>query len=359
MTSVSTGSRTCFFLFVGFAVCGAIQGGCAQSDKSSSNDSVDTGSGGRGGASGGGSASGGSGGNVSVGSGGSASGGSGGNVSVGSGGGSTSGGSGGGPAGGSGGASGGSGGQIAVPELPGWTLVWHDEFEGTKVDLTKWYVFDEWQKFWPESPWRRNYKASNVRVEEGSLVIRTKMDGADFSTGGIQTFDPKKNVALFEQSYGRFEARMKFAEPQGHWPAFWLFSEAVNKVGDEGRDGTEIDIMEKAWGGDFVNFALHWDGYGAETKAEGKKVPVAGFAQGWHTAAVEWLKSEYVFYIDGVEQWRSKAGGICTIPLFIMLTEEIANFGTGPDAWALGPITAAKLPHDFFVDYVRVWKAKP
>jgi hypothetical protein len=32
----------------------------------------------------------------------------------------------------------------------------------------------------------------------------------------------------------------------------------------------------------------------------------------------------HVFYIDGKDRWRSKAGGVCQMPLFIKLSGEIA-----------------------------------
>jgi len=35
---------------------------------------------------------------------------------------------------------------------------------------------------------------------------------------------------------------MHLQEQPGHWPAFWLYSDCVGKVGDEGRGGTEMDI---------------------------------------------------------------------------------------------------------------------
>ena len=60
----------------------------------------------------------------------------------------------------------------------------------------------------------------------------------------------------------------------------------VNAVGDEGRDGTEIDIMEKPWLDDRVQHTLHWDGYGKDHKSEGKVVKVPGVMEGFHTFAL-------------------------------------------------------------------------
>jgi hypothetical protein len=129
--------------------------------------------------------------------------------------------------------------------------------------------------------------------------------------------------------------------------ATMLYNNSVGKVGDGGRDGTEIDIYEKPWLDDRVNMALHWDGYGKEHKSEGRQVRVPGIMEGFHTYALWWSPEEYVFSIDGKELWRTKAGGVCQVPLYIKLSDEIGT-------WA-GDIKKANLPDAFVVDYVRVY----
>ena len=63
--------------------------------------------------------------------------------------------------------------------------------------------------------------------------------------------------------------------------------------------------------------------------------------------------------MDDRETWRTRAGGVCQEPNWILLTEEIGNFGTGPGPGASGPIEDAALPDEFRVDYVRVWRYVP
>ena len=96
-----------------------------------------------------------------------------------------------------------------------------------------------------------------------------------------------------------------------------------------------------------MNCAIHWDGYGKEHRSEGTQVEVPGISQGWHTYALWWAEDTYIFYADGQEIWRSEAGGICTQPLYIKLSDEIGD-------WA-GDIKKAALPDRFMVDYVRVY----
>jgi hypothetical protein len=46
---------------------------------------------------------------------------------------------------------------------------------------------------------------------------------------------------------------------------------------------------------------------------------------------------------------------VSQVPSYVILSEEVGNFGTGPDAWGTGPIANAALPDYYLVDYVRVY----
>ena len=149
--------------------------------------------------------------------------------------------------------------------------------------------------------------------------------------------------------FGYFEARCKFQTQCGHWPAFWLFpAKGIPDAANTGRDGTEIDIMEKAWLTDKIEHTLHWDGYGQNHKSEGKVIEQAGLSKGFHTFGLWWKPDEYIFYVDGVETWRTAAGGVCQTPAYVKLTEEIGK-------WA-GDIAKAELPDFFLTDYVRIYE---
>ena len=223
-----------------------------------------------------------------------------------------------------------------VPEGKRWKLVWSDEFNGTKIDETKWEILGDWKR-------RDGYwvKADAYLDGKGNLVLRTRKDNSRYTSGAVRT----KNK--FEYNFGYWVCRCKFPKQQGHWPAFWLHTDSVTKIGDEGRDGTEIDIMEKPWLEDKTTHNLHWDGYGKEHKHAGKNSTIPGLSEGFHTFGLHWKPDEYVFYVDGKQMWRTSAGGVSQVPQFIKLTEEIGTWG--------GDIKKAKLPDYFIVDYVRVY----
>ena len=69
--------------------------------------------------------------------------------------------------------------------------------------------------------------------------------------------------------------------------------------------------------------------------------------EGFHCYALLWLPDQYVFYVDGKETWRTKAGGVCQVPLYLKLSDEVGSWG--------GDVRKATLPDKFLVDYVRVY----
>ena len=176
---------------------------------------------------------------------------------------------------------------------------------------------------------------------KGHLVISTLKEGDKFLDGCVRT------KGKFEHSFGYYVARVQLQKQPGHWSAFWIMGDGVGKVGSGGRDGTEIDIYEKPWLDDRVQHTLHWDGYGKDHKSEGNVAKVPGVMDGWHTFGLWWKPDEYIFYVDGKETWRTKASGVCQVPEYIKLSDEIGN-------WA-GDIKKATLPDAFLVDYVRVY----
>ncbi len=223
-----------------------------------------------------------------------------------------------------------------APDGKAWKLVWHDEFAGTTLDTTKWDV--------PEYKRRDGYWSRKAISLDGQGRLGWPFEGRTSSRRCVRT------KGKFQHAFGYYVARIQLQKQQGHWSAFWIMGDGVGKVGNAGRDGTEIDIMEKPWLDDRINFALHWDGYGKAHKSKGTIVNVPGVMEGFHTFALWWKSDEYVFYVDGKEMWRTDAGGVCQVPQFLKLSDEIGKWG--------GDITKAKLPDQFLVDYVRVYNLR-
>jgi len=231
-------------------------------------------------------------------------------------------------------------GTAPLPSAPAgkqWKLVWQDEFDGPNLDETKWNKLGGIRRdgFW--------VKDDAYLSGKGTLLLRTKKDGERFTCSAINTQNK------FEHTFGYYVARCKMPSQPGHWPAFWMMRKGVGRVGDEGRDGTEIDIVEIPWRDGKITMNLHWDGYGKDHKSAGHSLTMPELTSGFHDYGLLWTTDEYVFYVDGKEVWRSKAGGVSQKPEYLKLTEEIGKWG--------GDIKQAQLPDYFEVEYVRVYDA--
>jgi beta-glucanase (GH16 family) len=224
------------------------------------------------------------------------------------------------------------------PPSKDYKLVWADEFDGDGLDLAKW----EYRGL------GKRRKAINVKEAvqldgQGHLRLTTSKVGEEYRTGMIGT------QGKFETVFGYFECRVKFQSQPGHWSAFWLQTPTMGKViGDPKTSGTEIDIFEYLVRyPDTLNMNLHWDGYEKHHKNDGKKHKDASLAEGWHVVGLEWTPSEYRFFLDGKEVWRT-ASAVSHAKEYIILSMEV-------DSWG-GDIREARLPDGGLFDYVRVYQ---
>ena len=101
-----------------------------------------------------------------------------------------------------------------IPDVPGWQLFWHDEFDGNSLNTTNWDALDRQDSFNNE---KQYYRPEQVTVASGNLQITaTNQPLANkLYRSGLIT-----SKSLFGQ--GRFEARIDLPTTQGMWPAFWL-----------------------------------------------------------------------------------------------------------------------------------------
>ena len=139
------------------------------------------------------------------------------------------------------------GGHDGVPTLPGWTLVWHDEFEVPGLpDATKWDYDTEYNRrgWWNnELQYYSRSRLDNARVADGKLFITARRErlSSAWDFGG-QNYTSARLITRGKASwtYGRFEIRAKLPCTLGTWPAIWTLG-----TGGAWPDDGEIDIMEQ------------------------------------------------------------------------------------------------------------------
>lgn len=223
-----------------------------------------------------------------------------------------------------------------------YVLTFVDEFEKISLDGTMWEHCPEWERSDRGGKW--DPKCANTNDGKLILSVIYDEDAGCYKSGAIRTKD------IFEQAYGYFEASMRVQNVSGFWSAFWMMCGNVSSVGNDGVDGTEIDIMEafnaKTFG---INHALHWDGYKEHHKSEGTSEYREDLYDGeFHTYSLRWSPEGYKWYIDNELMWESKAGGVCNQPGYMKLTLEVGS-------WA-GEIDLSDLPATVEVDYVRAYQ---
>jgi len=222
-----------------------------------------------------------------------------------------------------------------------YTLVFEDNFDGDRLDSTRWSLAPEGVRQDIGGQWRDSMTA----VRDGNLILSANID-----EDGTPISGAIRSKGLFEQAFGYFACRMKFHKTTGFWGAFWMMCGDVFREDGSAESGVEIDIIESGYRNrGAVNHALHWDGYGAAHKQVACIIEDEGQYDGeFHTYALQWTKDAYVFFIDGKETWRTCECGMCDKPGYLKFSTE---FGT----WAK-PILREELPDCVLVDWVRVYR---
>lgn len=221
-------------------------------------------------------------------------------------------------------------------DLPGWKLVWNDEFEGTAFDEAKWNVME---KKLHKNKEQQYYAADECYVEKGCAVLRSQkreMDGRPYTSGHIDT------RGKFSFEYGRVEVRAKLPKGKGIWPAHWMLPE-------DRRWPPEIDIMEML--GHKPNRILMTVHFRQLDKPAHSGFSYVGpdYSEDFHTFAVEWEPDRLTWYIDGKRRHFSKLHSPDT-PFFIILNTAVGGILPGnPDETTVFPVY-------HYIDYVRVWK---
>lgn len=238
-----------------------------------------------------------------------------------------------------------------------WILTWSDEFNGISEqlpDTVKW-KFDigtgagGWGN--QELQYYTN-RPQNVAMDgEGHLVITANNEsyaGSPFTSARINT------KGLFEQKYGRFEARVKTPYGPGIWPAFWLLGADIDTV--SWPQCGEIDIMEiKGQTPYLIQGSLHGPGYsGGNPMTKTYALPNGRFDEDFHIMAIEWDEEKIDFFVDDYLYQRIERGDVpgewvYDHPFYIILNIAVGGNYVG------FPSSYTPFPQKMQIDYVRVY----
>ena len=194
-------------------------------------------------------------------------------------------------------------------------------------------------------------RPENVVIEDGMLkitAIKEPYEGRNYTSARILT-----KGGLFQQAYGRFEARIKLPWGQGLWPEFWLLGTNADVWPQRG----EIDIMENRGSEPtIVHGSVHGPGYsGGEAITKSYELINDRFDTDFHIFGIEWGPDYINYYVDDVLYNQITPEDVTgewvynNNPSYILLNLAVGGAFSG------NPSTSTVFPQTMYVDYVRVY----
>jgi beta-glucanase (GH16 family) len=283
-----------------------------------------------------------------------------------------------------------------------WTLTFADEFTGTEIVHNKWAteygfntdcIVDNPPPEGVTSYCNRSnnnekewYVDDGQQVSNGILHLVAKKNDCSGDNLPDRSYPPYSCANFpylsgmvsthsgFSQLYGYFEARIKIPKGQGLWPAFWLLPQLPPSSSPaELFWPPEIDIMENK-GQDVNNiYMTHlFSGVYPDPGSKSNNWSYGGldvsvftgpdFSNDFHIFAVEWEPDVIVWYIDGVEQFRSTLRlppGNISLPDYPGNMHIIFDLAVGGDFVDNLLPDDSDLPASLDIDYVRVYQRIP
>lgn len=241
-------------------------------------------------------------------------------------------------------------------------LVWSDEFDGNKIDTSKWH-FETGDHGWGNRE-LQNYTpidGGNASVENGILSITARLIGEGQKTGDYTSARINSKQAF---KYGRMEIRAKMPVHNGNgiWPALWMLGDMFRSRGGWPRSG-EIDIMEYvSYKPDSVLVTIHTE---ANNHVDGTQVS-SGFVylptieEEFHNFGILLDENVLHFYIDEIDnilltfrkpQNHNQNNWPFDKPFYFLM-----NIAVGGNLGGVEGVDDSIFPSTMQVDYVRVWQ---
>lgn len=225
--------------------------------------------------------------------------------------------------------------------IPGWKLIWWDEFDGPSLDATKWNVVSDAPGGYQHCCMSGNLAAwapDDVSLVGGSLRLTTErrsFQGHAYTSGAVST------KGKFNFLYGRLDIRARLPRGNGLWPAFWLLPDVPGSA----NLPYEVDVAEALGQWPHTDFMVAWDGSQRTGYCEYNG---PDFSADYHVFSFIWTASSISWQIDGTQRCSFTTG----VPSTRM--ELILNTFIG-GSWPVPPDASTVLPQYTDIDYVRVY----
>jgi beta-glucanase (GH16 family) len=220
-----------------------------------------------------------------------------------------------------------------------------DEFEGTKLDLEKW---------WPLNPtWKGRkpglFHAKNVSVRDGKLHLTMRKEHAPEmdKLPGFHTYTCAAVQSKTKATYGYFEVKAKPMKSAGS-SSFWFYASS-------NEWHTEIDVYEIGGAAPGFEKKYNMNVHVFRTPSEkrhwslhGEWMAPAHLADDYHVYGLEWDDRRIQWYVDGVlVRWVENTHWHQPLTL---------NFDSETMPGWFGLPREEDLPSVYSIEYVRAWK---
>ncbi len=235
-------------------------------------------------------------------------------------------------------------------DIDKWNMTFEDDFNGTKLDMSKWITGYFWGKAlmndtYVQANEKQFFTDSNIELRDGCVKIITKTQACngkiwdptlgfvpkkfDFTSGLISTGQS------FRQQFGRFEAKIKYSHtaPVNH--TFWLLAEKI---------APQVNILKtpdneknKIEAGNF------WSN-GKEINQKVEKLKIPGSSDQFYIYSLEWSKNKMEWKINGVTV-HTQTENIPQTPMYVTLSSHL-----------LDEPKAENLPISMDIDWVRCYQ---
>ena len=230
----------------------------------------------------------------------------------------------------------------------GYSMTFHDEFNGTSLDTKTWVNTYAWgDRTLSGNGEKECYLENNVSVSGGNLRLTARQEKVicpkanlvyDYTSGMVNSQN------AFTQKFGYFAMRAKLPSGKGYWPAFWLLPQSAHWP-------PEIDILEVLGHDNTTAYqTLHWKDANGAHQSNGSAIKTSDMGQNWKIYGLIWQPGVLIYTIDGVETKRITSSVVPNEPFYILMNLAVGGY------WPGNPDASTVFPQDMLVDWVRVYQ---
>lgn len=221
--------------------------------------------------------------------------------------------------------------------LPGYELMWSDEFDAGVLDAAKW-------GYRTDSKHLSTQKPENVSVKDGLLRLTLKKE-----TAGGKQYTGAGIISKSTFKYGYFEARLKMPVGAGWHTSFWLMKHDGSGTTDS-QDAAQGIVVAQNESIDHLSYAVKLEKYQEPVASYGfLRMLGPDLTADFHVFGCEFTPEAAKFFLDGKLVQSVDASHLAHSEQNLWITSIASHMGNTPK------VDDSALPQEALCDYVRVF----